>query len=87
MACPSKRQIANLLHDRRRAMGACRFKPENYHEIPRVLGSRYAPDVSRVVSTHRAHAASAYLRRLQRDVERAQGGYYGQLQAMPLQIK
>ena len=87
MAVTSKRQIASLLHERRRAMGGCRFKPENYHEIHRVLGTRYAPDLNRVVSKHRANAASAYMRRLHRDVERAQEGYYDQLQSIPLQIR
>ena len=87
MAAISKRQVASLLHERRRAMDGYRFKPENYHEIQRVLGSRYAPDLNRVVSKHRANAASAYLRRLHRDVERSQGGYYDQLQTIPLQIR
>ncbi|XP_076469075.1 uncharacterized protein LOC143299650 [Babylonia areolata] len=81
-------QVGSFLQERWRVtMGGRRFKPENFHEISRVLGERFAPDLNRVVSKHRADAASAYLRRLQRDVERSQEGYYGQLQGMPLQIR
>ena len=87
MPAVSKRQVASLLHERRRAMGATRFRPENYGEIPRVLGARFAPDINRVASMRRADAASAYLRRLHHDVDRAREGYYQGLHAMPLQIK
>ncbi|XP_076448540.1 uncharacterized protein LOC143285189 [Babylonia areolata] len=87
MVVLSRRQMSHLLHERRKAMADTRFRPENFHEIHRVLGVQYAPDLTRIASKQRANAASAYLRRLQRDVQRSKGGFYDQLQALPLQIK
>ena len=82
----AKRRLNDFLHERQRAMAGTRFKPENYHEIQRVLGTKYAPDLNKVFSKHRADAASAYLRRIHRDVERSNKGYYNKVQGNPLQI-
>ncbi|KAK7474714.1 hypothetical protein BaRGS_00034007 [Batillaria attramentaria] len=80
--------VASLLRGRRGDVAYHKFKPENYHEINRVLGQRFAPaEINRVVSKHRADAASAYLRRLHRDVERSQKGFYQTLSVLPLQVK
>lgn len=66
---------------------ARQFKPENYLDIPRVLGAEFSIDMNRLVCQHQQHVASAYMRRIRRDKIQQRNSHFQKVQNIPMKIK